>query len=125
MKQCAALLLVAILVVGCRGYTDREWAVANNSSMDIIVQFDASLDSYSSETFLAPADREVIGLENDDADQPAGSPVTPINNMRVLAGVDTMTKDYSLAENWIITERRNRDNQVTHVFTLEVSDADF
>lgn len=125
MKQFASIFLVALLFSSCQGYTDREWSVANNSTVDIIVQFDANVDSYSSETFLPSGEKEVIGLENDEADQAAGSPTDAINNMRVFAGADTITKDYSLPENWTVSERSSRSNQITYVFTLEVSDDDF
>lgn len=125
MYKMAILLITVLVLASCKSTTDRQWVVINNSSTEIIVQFDGEMESYSAETTVAAGERETIGLESTEAGEAAGSPTTKITDMLILNSTDSATKDFRLDSNWAVRQEDGSNSSTTFIFSFELTDADF
>ena len=132
MKKAIFNLLLSTVIIlslaSCEGLTSVERIIENNSSSEInvVVIFD-EIDTLNS--YIEMGGSELIRITEQLGGQPtASSPGNTISSLLIInESGDTLRKDYTVDENWLIEieERSRIPSTYYHAYTFQVTDDDF
>lgn len=126
MNRLLLFLVTATVLTSCDGGTNRSWHMTNLSG----TTFQVKTYTHGEETFEVLTDgqsKEIFGYDNIGGDSNPGRTVDYVDSLWVIAGLDTMKKDYTLDSHWVIMSEQTRKipSSWEHDFWFVVEADDF
>lgn len=126
MNRFLVLLILTCVLFSCEGNTSRTWHITNDSGST----FQVKAHSYTGESFevLMPGQtRDILSIESIGGNSNPGTVNDYLDSLFVIAGLDTMKKDYAIESHWEITSEKTKKipSSWEHDFWFVVEESDF